>query len=594
VGGSSDNPQIYFYYFALIAIAGLLVDAIKRWAWVSTFALIFTFGAAWFIFAQGAGDAHFLAFGLIAMAAAAMIPPLQVWPQHRGVMLLQVFGKKTDRSEHWPEFPTRLAAGGFIAAVAVALLVGLKDNGVAEIWLVLVALSILFIAAVIWFWRAPALLDMAVLPPIAFLGILLAQMDWGSLFRVFAAGAQRLPESAPPWDVTVICAMALAGSALLVWRGNPASEYRLALAGGAALFVPLVVAIFEAGWSPVSVLGKGLWAWHAMIVAGAMTLFALQAARTDGKDHRRVAIYALSAMVMISFALMVMLSSTALTLAIAVMVLLAALMDQRYNLRLLSVFVQAGGVIAGYRLLVDPGVFWAYDAPLWEFILAYVGVITLFAAAWFVLRERQRKAAIVVVESAVWTLSGIFASVALMRIFDGAEDGHAVIALFALIWLVSAANQLYRMKIGGKLRWVRLGLASIFGAIGLLALGVALLPVNPLFSREETVQGPPILDTLFVAYGLPALLFAFVALRFTHLKGWFRIILGAFASGLAALYVGLEIRRFWQGDMLANHGTTDGELYSYTIAMLLVSVGLLFFGFSKRSIPIRKIAIVGI
>ena len=595
VGGSSDDGWLFYYYFALIAVTGMLVDAIKRWAWVSTLALVFTFIAAWFTFYLGAGGVHFLGFALIAAIGAAMIPPLQIWPRHAGEMVSVSLARFGGRKPDWPEFPTRLAAGAFAAATAVAVLVSLKALSAIEVWLVLVTLAILLGMAVIWFGRAPALRDTIFLPPLAFLFVLFAQSELiGNLYLAFKSGRHRLPEAAPPWDVTVIVAMALAGSVLIFWRGMREKEYRLVWAGGAALFAPLTVALIEIWWLPVSVLGKGLWAWHAMAVATLMTLFAVQVARADGEDRRRAAIFALSAMTMISFALMVMLSSVALTLAIAVMVLLAALIDRQLNLKLLSVFVQIGGIVVGYRLVVDPGVFWAYDAPLVEFVLAYVGVIALFSATWFLLKTRARTAAIVVMESAVWTLSGIFASVALLRAFDGADNGHALVAAFALIWLISSANQLYRMKIGGRMRWVRMGLAAIFGAVGLLALAAVLTLLNPLFASYEAVQGPPVLDTLMVAYLLPALLFGFVALWFDHLHRWLRIGLGAIAVGLSALYVGLEIRRFWQGDMLAHRGTTDGELYSYTIAMLLVSVALLFLAFSKRSDLIRKAAIVGI
>lgn len=595
VGGSSDSGWLFYYYFALIAVAGMLVDAIKRWAWVSALALVFSFGAAWFTFVLGAGGVHFLGFALIAAIGAVMIPPLQIRPQHTGEMVSTSLARFKGRRPDWPEFPTRLATGAFAAATLIAALVSLSALSATEVWLVLATLAILLGMAVIWFSRAPALRDTVILPPLAFLSVLFAQSELiGSLYLAFKSGRHRLPEAAPPWDVSVLVVMALAGSALIFWRGLREKEYRLIWAGGAALFAPLAVGALEIWWLPAAVLGKGLWAWHAMAVAIAMTLFALQCARVDGENRKRAAIFALSAMTMISFALMVMLTSAALTLAIALMVLLAALIDRQLDLKLLSVFVQVGGVVVGYRLVADPGVIWAYHAPLTEFVLAYGGVIAMFAATWFLLKVRVRKGAIVVIESAVWTLTGIFASIALLRAFDGAVNGHALVGTFALIWLISAANQLYRMKIGGRMRWLRLGLAGVFGAVGLLAMAAVLSIVNPLFASYEVVQGPFILDTLMLAYLLPAVLFAVVALRFTHLHRWLRVGLGAFAGVLGAIYAGLEIRRFWQGDMLAQRGTMDGELYSYTIAMLLVSVGLLFFAFSKRSDLIRKAAIVGI
>jgi uncharacterized membrane protein len=593
VGGSSENGWLFYYYFALILVAGLLVDAIKRWAWVSALTLIFTIGGAWVVYGMGARADHFLAFLLIMAAASAAIPPLRFWPAHGGQMVsLSLF--RMDKTD-WPQFPARIAFGGFAAAVASAALVSVEAT-YGDIWLALFVMSVLMGMAVIWFKGAPALRDAVALPPLAFLTVLVMQAGTrGDLFRLFRGGANRLPETSPPWDVTWLAGIALVGTTLVFWRGMREKEYRLVWAGGAALFAPLAVATLDIWWRPVPVLGQALWAWHGMAVAIAMVLFALRCAKTDGRDRRRVAIYALAAMVMITFALVVMLSSVALTLAIAVMVLLAALIDRQLNLRLLSVFVQVGGVVVGYRLVVDPGVFWAYEAAQWELLLGYGGVILLFAAAWGLLKARKRMAAIVVMESAVFTLIGVFASIELLRRFENVRDPHPLIAAFGLIWLISSANQLYRMKIGGWMRWVRFGLAVVFGVIGLMALAANLTFANPLFEGSENVHGPMVFDSLMLAYLLPALLFAFVALRFTHLFRWFRILLGVAASALASFYVVLEIRRFWQGDRIVSYlGTSDGELYSYTIAMLLVSVGLLFYAFGKRSDMIRKAAMVGI
>ena len=41
-------------------------------------------------------------------------------------------------------------------------------------------------------------------------------------------------------------------------------------------------------------------------------------------------------------------------------------------------------------------------------------------------------------------------------------------------------------------------------------------------------------------------------------------------------------------------GFTDPELYSYTLAMLIASVGLLVFAFGRRSDILRKVAMAGV
>jgi hypothetical protein len=158
-------------------------------------------------------------------------------------------------------------------------------------------------------------------------------------------------------------------------------------------------------------LGAGRWAAHAIVIATAMVFFAGLVARRDGEDRRRAAYFALSAMTMISFALTIILTSTALTIALACMVLLAALIDQRLNLKLLTVLMQVGAVVAGWRLIVDPGLPWAEFAPIWELIFGYGAGVALLAAAWWVLGQRQRLSTMVVVESAAWLHAGVLGAV---------------------------------------------------------------------------------------------------------------------------------------------------------------------------------------
>lgn len=61
-------------------------------------------------------------------------------------------------------------------------------------------------------------------------------------------------------------------------------------------------------------------------------------------------------------------------------------------------------------------------------------------------------------------------------------------------------------------------------------------------------------------------------------------------TGLLALYAGLEIRRFWQGDWLGRPGVAQGELYTYTLALMLLGAGLLYQAIARRSVPLRRVA----
>jgi uncharacterized membrane protein len=99
-----------------------------------------------------------------------------------------------------------------------------------------------------------------------------------------------------------------------------------------------------------------------------------------------------------------------------------------------------------------------------------------------------------------------------------------------------------------------------------------------------------ILDSLFLAYALPGLILLAAAWKLPGLALRLRqgfIVTGA---GLALTYIGLEIRRIWQGDWLGAPGVLQGELYSYTLAMMLLGAAILYQALAKRSDMLRRIA----
>lgn len=217
-------------------------------------------------------------------------------------------------------------------------------------------------------------------------------------------------------------------------------------------------------------------------------------------------------------------------------------------------------------------------------------------AAYFVKRSGAVIGVVVVLESAIWSLSGAFLSILLIRYFKELEVRSEFVetSLVGLVWLISAANQLYRLQPGAGLRRTRIFLASVYTLLGGAFLGVSLGPLNPLGMNSSFVHGPYVLDSLAAAYALPALLFAVVAARFTHLPKLLRKILGSAGALLGAWYVGLEIRRWWQGDDISGSSVLNGELYSYTVAMLLAATALLVLAFVRQSTLLRKLALAAV
>ncbi len=592
--GMSENIQWLFYYFALIAAIGLGVDAMKRSAWVSTVALVLPYIGAALIW-LASGSEHFTAFAAIVAALAVCVPTVQLRPAFSGSMTVEALNP-IGRERHWPEFPTRLAAAGLLALAGVAPFVSI-GGGEAAFWLGLAALFAALAVLAFWLDRTPVLDDLAVPVALALLAMIGAQ----GYFDLSVASAlvpppqpvepvpgvsPAVPTRVVTWLVGFGCAVS--GLAGLRSIRNPA--HSLYWAAGAAVFAPATMVLLALYWNPLLHMSDVQLAAHAVAVAVLMTLFAEHALRRDGEARLRASLYALAALNMLALSLTIVLTETALTFAIALMAVSAAWLDRKFDVRPVTLFVQVAIIACGYRLLVDPGLFWALDTSLIELCVGFGSVIGALGGVWVLLQRRQRTMAIVVAESAAFSLTGAFLCLLLYRVLDHGSTyaflEHWALALFGMIWMLSAAAQAWRASAGGALRWVRWGLGGIFGCLGLMLISFAATVVNPLYS--DVVIGPPVLDSLLVAYGLPALLLGAVAWKFGFLPRLLRFGLGAGAVALAALYIGLEIRRLWQGPVLSGPDVMQGELYSYTIAMLLTGSALLVLALWRRSSVLQR------
>ena len=591
VGGSSNSAGPLHIYFALIAGVALAIDAYKRWAWLSALALIGAFGASFLLLLERDTGFHATLFAFITALAAIAIPPLSLTPRHTGARLSSFLSNTLKAAS--PAFPTRIASAVFLAATAYIWFIYWQDASL--FWLALMAAGLLFLAAIFWLKDAPALADLAFAPPLLALGIIAYEaIQRRPVAVAWIENANREGIDSPSLTVALLLAGAVAASLAFAWRSAFRQPLRVANTVLAAGFAPWVAIIIELNWAPSHVLGAGQWAIYLAIIAALMVLLTERFARLDtDEDRTRTALFVLSAMSMISFVAVVLVGGIALTLSFAIMVLAAAWLGERFKLGLLDWYIQIGAVLVSFRLVVYPGVFWGFDAPLWEASLAFIGAIALLAVAWW-LKRGGRASVVVVLESAIWTLSGIFASLMLVRWMDAMrseELAYVLVSFGGVVWLMLAANQLYRLKAGGRLRWLRIVLASLYGVAGLFVIAVAVV-ANPAVWSELRAIGWPIFGSLGAAYLLPALLLGFVGWRFTHLHRGLRILLWVLAAGLAAFWGALEIRHFWQGDDMASYLTSKPELYSYTVAMILAALGLLALAFIRQSAGLRKLALV--
>lgn len=584
VGGSSDSVDWLYGYFALVAAAGLAVDAFRRWAWVSVLAVVLPMLAGIVLNLGGGSAAGLMLMAFVMVGLAVAVPARGLLPDQAGPSVMAAVAVVKGGAR--PAFPVMLAAGVVLAAVVLMVLA----SGWEMPLLPFLLLAGMAAGLAVWTGRAPGLQDLALVPVAGFLlRIVLEARDYGALHEAFAVMPE--PEQAAHRGVTWLVALAAGMSAALAWRGLRGAALPLVTSAAAALAAPLTVLALELTWPVAAVMGPYPWALHVIALAGLMVGFAMTFARADDGALRRFAHFALSAIALIGLALFLVLSQAALSLALALLVVVAAGMDRRFDLPEMGRAVQAGVLVLGWRMAVDPGVIWAFEAGLVPALLAYLGPAAGFAVVlWLV---PGRAGAVAFAESGLALALVLLADVLLLRWLSGGslwqlEEAHWTVAALALPWLAMALVQLWRVGLGGRMARVRYGLAGLAGLIGGGGALVAAGPLNPLFGGD--VRGPLLLDSLLLAYLLPGAMLAGAAWVMGHLNRRLRQGMTVMGVALGAMWLTLEIRRFWRGDVLSVPGTSQPELYSYTVALLVIGVGLLWQSIARRSGLLRRIA----
>ena len=601
VGGESTNPSWLFLYFMIITLVGLAIDTVHRWAWVSMISLVMGYGAG-LLLTMGAPsftEPYFILFCAALAGLAIAIPVQKLFPDHDGTMISVALLAGKNRPS-WPEFPTRLAGGAILASSLLIVLTAFDTSRSEVFWTAIITLTVVSMGLLIWARNADALTDLAALPVVAYVLVVIG--GW-RIWRQASQGALE-PEADMPMLVSWLVCIGIILSAVAAWRSLRGGPAHVFLAAGAAITAPAIAIAIEMFWQPARILGTYIWGLHALAIAALMVGMAERFARADGEDDRlRMSIAVLSALASITFALVIFFSSAALTVSIVVTVVAAAWLDRQFNLPLMGLYILVGVAAVGYRLVADPGLIWASNAPLPHMLLSHGGAVLGMAAAWWLSREANRPRTEVLLESAVFSATGILASLLLLRGIESMAgtthtDSHWAFGIWATIWIVLGLTQLRRLSMGGTLKYLRVALAVLFLVIGGLALLLTLSVFNPLLGIEhDPVLGPPFINTLLPAYILPAVAFAFGWRWLVDLSKSLRIAMLAAATALAAFWLGLTIRHFWRGgDAMELPGVTQPELYTYTLALLLIGAGLFYQSLARQNALLRKagLAVIGL
>ena len=286
-----------------------------------------------------------------------------------------------------------------------------------------------------------------------------------------------------------------------------------------------------------------------------------------------------------------------LTVAFALAALGTAWISARIAIPALRYAVGAIGVIILGRLIWDPTIVGGDPGPiLFNWLLWGYGVPALaFLSAGRLLQRTGRDWTVRLTESLGIAFSAFLVFFEIRHALRAGDPLAATtdlleIGLVATESLVFAIvlTRLDLRRSDPVYRWGSL----IFRTLSLvLCAGGLLLVANPLLTENE-IRGGALFNDLIPAYLLPAMLAAGLALIERRARPpSYSLSSAALSLLLFSAYVGLAIRRIAAGPQLALWlGFSQGEQWSYSLALLLIGILLLGLGFVFDSRPARLVS----
>lgn len=144
---------------------------------------------------------------------------------------------------------------------------------------------------------------------------------------------------------------------------------------------------------------------------------------------------------------------------------------------------------------------------------------------------------------------------------------------------------------------VRATVFTLYGSrvlLGLAALQIVfvqLLFSNPFISGEN-VGDYPVVNTLLLAYAVPAAFAFFLAKRFQQQSPpWPALVSAVLGFVLVFAYLSLEVRHAYQGPVLHSSLQTDTEFYTYSLVWLVYALVLLGIGIAAKSTLPRYVSL---
>ena len=288
-----------------------------------------------------------------------------------------------------------------------------------------------------------------------------------------------------------------------------------------------------------------------------------------------------------------------LTVAFALAALGTAWVADRTALPILRYVVGAIGIVVLARLAYDPTIAGEKlgTTPIFNWLLWGYGVPALsFFLASRLLEKSGRDRVVRFVESLSIAFAAFLVFFEIRHWLQGgdpfaATSDHLELGLMATAGLAFA---IVMVRAQARRPDVVYDVASrLFGALTcvvcIAGLGVV---ANPLWSDEEVIGGA-IFNSLMLAYLLPAILAAALAYFSWGVRPQWYVPDGRRGrAGAAALSIRCSRSAASSRDPKSTHGaeTSQGELWTYSIALLVIGVAILAVGFLRDSRPLRLLS----
>lgn len=356
------------------------------------------------------------------------------------------------------------------------------------------------------------------------------------------------------------------------------------------LFIPLIAIVLA--YLRVSGMQDGLpWALPTFVIAG-LYAYLLTIWRNKKQSVEVEAALAIASQTAIAIGCFFAFSEVTLTLILAVQLIGLAYIDRKIHVAVLPVIMKVMLVLVIIRLTFNPWVA-LYEVSSVTLLLTYIGCLASCVVA---SREVQGRAKLIiwlntasahllVLTLAVFTRYMLYGGDIFAKEFSLTEA-----SVYICSW--AAVGIIYEWKsncLEDFKKWYRgLAMLHIYAAAGLYVFYNLLLH-NPLW-HSESIGSVPVFNVLLVGYGIPVVLAAVVYKRIKDLKK----IAGLISMIGLYMFATLEIRHLWNGGIPLNTPVKEGELYTYSLVWLLISVMIMVLGAYKNSSDTKKAGVVAL